>query len=102
MNDKIIRWSSIRLGSIGAILVTGGGASADGAEIKLVHRKPGPYGSPRPAAGQQHVPLLNSIYFELAVEGGDAPDKVLPESVSIRLEPEGGWNRAIPNPNATV
>jgi len=76
--------------SIAAVLLAGAEAAAGGGAVRLVARKPDPYGSPRPGAGQEHVPLRTSIHLQLAVEGGEASDGVLPESVSIRLEPESG------------
>src|SRR5262249_29407924 len=72
-------------------------AVAAGAEIKLVTKPADPYGSPRPAAGQGHVPLRTTFYVELAL-GEKAADAVLPEPVAIELEPEGGAAFAILRP----
>ncbi|MBI3467832.1 MAG: hypothetical protein HY000_32890, partial [Planctomycetes bacterium] len=58
-------------------------------EVKLQTRKHDPYESPRPAPGQENVPLRSSFHVQLAVGGGDAADFILPESVTIELQPGG-------------
>ncbi len=90
MKGKLMRGSLIGLVLVGAVLLAGAESSAGDGAIRLLSRKPDPYGSPRPGKGQKHVPLRTSIYLQLAVDGGEASDRVLPESVSIRLEPERG------------
>src|SRR5262245_56899648 len=65
-------------------------AAAGGADVKLLQKPADPYGSPRPAAGQDHVPLRTTFYVELAPGDAKAADDVLPESVGVELEPEGG------------
>ena len=68
------------------------------AEVRLVRKKHDPYGAPRPAMGQENVPLLTTFYVQLAAEEGGASDEVLPESVSITLQPEHGEKFAILEP----
>jgi len=85
-----MRGSLVGLVSIVVVLLAGAESPAGAAAVWLLSRKPDPYGSPRPGGGEEHVPLGTSFYVQLAVEGGEASDRVLPESVSIRLEPEGG------------
>src|SRR5262245_33689005 len=70
-------------------------APAVPAEVKLISRNHDPYGCPRPARGQQHVPLRGTFYVELGPGEGGAADPVLPESVAITLQPEGGEAFAI-------
>ena len=94
--DSILR-SLVCVVLIVTILVADS-ASSVGAEIRLLSRKPDPYGSPRPGAREEHVPLGSSIYLQLAVEGSHAPDEVLPESISIHLQPEGGQSLNILRP----
>src|SRR5262245_5894419 len=60
-----------------------------GAEIKLVTKAHDPYGVPRPAPNQQHVPLRTTFYVELGFADKNAKDNVLPESVGIDLQAEG-------------
>jgi hypothetical protein len=64
------------------------GSSAIAAEVKLVSRPHDPYGSPRPAPGQQNVALQTTFFVELAAAG--PADLVLPESVAIELTPDDG------------
>jgi len=90
MKGKLMRCSLVGFVLAGAVLLAGAESPAGDGAMRLLSRKPDPYGSPRPAAGQAHVPLRTSIHLQLAVEGGEASDRVLPESVSIRLEPERG------------
>jgi len=81
-----------------ATILAAGSASSFGAEIRLLTRKPDPYGSPRPGAGEEHVPLGNSFYLQLAVDRSDEADHVLPESISIRLEAQAGQSLEILRP----
>jgi hypothetical protein len=64
--------------------------AARGQEIRLVERKPDPYGSPRPANGAAHVPLRTSICFDLELYQAKASDRILPDSVTLDLQAEGG------------
>lgn len=64
-------------------------AAARGEEIQVLKKPADPYGAPRPAAGQEHFPLRGTVYLELGL-GKGSTDAVLPESVAIELEPEGG------------
>ena len=57
-----------------------------GAEIRMVQRKPDPYGNPRPAAGALHVPLRTSIYLELQLEESVGGDRIIHDSVTISLQ----------------
>src|SRR5947207_2124622 len=64
-------------------------AAAPAAEIKLVTKRHDPYGSPRPAPKQEHVPLRTSFWIVLGLSEKDAKDAVLPESVGIELSADG-------------
>lgn len=64
--------------------------SAMAAEIKLLQKTHDPYGTPRPAPKQQHVPLGTTVYFELATVGAPADDEVIADSIAVQLEPAGG------------
>ena len=55
--------------------------------VQLRTLAPDPYGYPRPASGQANVPLRTSYYIELGV--ADQTDDVLPNSVTMRLTPQG-------------
>lgn len=70
-----------------------------GPAVKLLSRPHDPYGSPRPAPGQEHVPLLTTFYVELGASEGSTADAVLPESVTIELEPNGQQALTILGPN---
>ncbi len=74
---------------LGAALCLAAGYAVLGAELRLLAKPHDPYGSPRPARGQAHVPLLTTFYVELGVDQGNSSDAVLPDSVGIELEPEG-------------
>ncbi|MCR4415903.1 MAG: hypothetical protein NUV77_26105 [Thermoguttaceae bacterium] len=74
---------------LGAALCLGAGNAVLGGELRLLAKPHDPYGSPRPARGQENVPLLTTFYVELGVDQGGGSDAVLPESVGIELEPEG-------------
>ncbi len=72
-----------------AALLTGALAAASAAaDVKLLTKPYDPYGTPRPAPGQEHVPLRTTFYVELGA-GEKGTDEVLPESVAVELEPDG-------------
>jgi hypothetical protein len=83
---------------VAALLLACAAGTASAAEVKLLARAPDPYGAPRPAPGQEHVPLRTTFYVELVTGGPGADDAVLPESVAIELEPEGGAAFAVLRP----
>lgn len=70
-----------------------------GAEIRVVHQKPDPYGSPRPAAGAAHVPLRTSLYFELELKDPAPGDRILPEHVTVSLQRQDGETLEALQPN---
>jgi len=72
------------------LLVVALAASAQGADVQVHKRPHDPYGAPRPAPGQVHVPLRTTLYVELGVGGKGGTDPVLPESVTIELQADGG------------
>jgi hypothetical protein len=59
---------------------------AAGADIKLVRKAYDPYGVPRPAPGQQQVPLRTTFYVELGFADKKATDEVLADSITMELE----------------
>lgn len=77
----VSRWFS------SAVLLASLGAAALASEIEVLSRPHDPYGSPRPAPGQQHVPLRTTFYVELGV--GNARDAIAPESIDVELQPDG-------------
>ncbi len=87
---NLLRWL------VGVLVIPWVFSAASGAEIKVLSKAHDPYGSPRPAPGQQHVPLLTSFYVELGV--GGSSDTVVPESIGIELEPKGQPALAILRP----
>jgi hypothetical protein len=72
--------------------------TAWGAEIKLLTRPHDPYGVPRPAPGQDHVPLRTSFYIELGLSDKKTDDNVLEESIILDLEPAGAALIAVLQP----
>lgn len=64
--------------------------SASGRQVNLLEQKPDPHGFPRPARGARDVPLRTSFYLELGMPKEAGADVVAPETVAIRLQPEGG------------
>jgi len=84
---------------VGAIVLFCAGMGSLGGEIKLLSKPHDPYGSPRPAPGQQHVPLLTTFYVELSVGQRGSSDAVVPESIRIELEPKGGRAFAVLRPD---
>src|SRR5689334_2896024 len=73
-------------------------AAAVGAEIKLVTKPHDPYGVPRPAPGQQHVPLRTSFYVQLGFADKNPTDVVLPDSVGIELQADGAEPQTLLRP----
>ena len=71
------------------------GTSAPGGEVVLETREHDPFGYPRPAPGQSDVALRTSFYLQLGLKPPAADDAVLPDSVSLRLQPEDGDEMAI-------
>lgn len=83
------------------LLVVSSAAAAEqepSGEVRLVRKKHDPYGSPRPAMGQEHVPLRTTFYMQLAAGSEASPDEVLPESVSLTLQPKCGEAVAVLKP----
>ena len=72
--------------SFGAGRPTGVLAQTPSTEVTLVTRHPDPYGVPRPAAGEQHVPLKTSLYFELGTLPDTPGDSVDPDSVEVAIQ----------------
>jgi hypothetical protein len=68
------------------LLLVFGAVPLSGAELRLVHRKPDPYGSPRPARGAVNVPLRTSLYFDLELKDAAPGDRLLPDSVTVGLQ----------------
>jgi hypothetical protein len=88
-----------RTTALTALLTAAVAVSAGAAEVKLLTKPADPYGSPRPAPGQEHVPLRTTFFVELGVPEKAAADAVLPESVAIELEPDGGPAVAVLKPD---
>lgn len=72
------------------VLLLCGVVSAQAQQIEMLQKKQDPYGFPRPGRGEENVALLTSFYFELAMKDQPSADTVLPESVQVELQPEGG------------
>ncbi|MBI3463353.1 MAG: hypothetical protein HY000_09880, partial [Planctomycetes bacterium] len=68
---------------------------AFGQEVQLTRRTADPYGSPRPAAGAEHVPVRTSVWFELELHDAEPSDRILTDSVTLDLQPENGSARPI-------
>jgi Glycosyl hydrolases family 39 len=91
-NGRNCLWSLLVWGFVAA-------CTARGDDIKLITRPHDPYGVPRPGPGQEHVPLSSSFYIELGMSEKGSSDVVLPESVAVELQPEGGEAFALLRPN---
>ena len=65
-------------------------ASVRAEPIRLLTQEHDPYGFPRPAPGQENVPLRTSFFFELGFDRPDSPDRVVADSVAVTLQPQGG------------
>ncbi len=74
---------------LAGLVATFGWSGADAA-VRLVRQKADPYGIPRPGPNEVHVPTRTSLYLELTTDSPPHQDRVLPESVSLRLEPAEG------------
>lgn len=81
----MIRLSAVE--ALGLILVISSAVPAGAARIELLRQAPDPYGYPRPADGQRHVPVRTSFYFELKPPSPDDP--VLTSSVQLVLAETG-------------
>ncbi len=97
-----------RVGAV-ALVAACASVAARGAEIEIFKRPADPYGTPRPAPGEEHVALGTSFWIELATVRPKATDRkapippaaadaVLPESIAVELEPEGGAKIAVVQP----
>ena len=71
---------------------------AGAAEVRLLERPLDPHGSPRPARGSDHNPLRTSLYVEIAVHPPGAGDAVDPDTVTVRIGPEGRPARPLVDP----
>ena len=56
--------------------------------VKLLSQPHDPYGFPRPGPGQKDVPLRTSFFLELGISE-KTTETVLPDSVTISLQPTG-------------
>ena len=85
-----------RFGSVAALLVAIIiGFPVWGGEVRIVERKPDPYGSPRPARGATQVPRRTSMYFELELAGAQATDQILPDSLTVNIQAAEGATRKL-------
>jgi hypothetical protein len=82
--------------AVGIVLAVGLWAAPLGAQsIRLVERRPDPHAAPRPWRAARDVPLRTSLYFELSLTGGAADDRLVPDSVTLRLEAATGQVREV-------
>ncbi len=79
---RIPRWSFV-------IVVLASVSGACGQRVAILTQNHDPFGFPRPGAGHTDVPLRTSLFLELGIEKPEPADAVLPESVSITLQPDG-------------
>jgi hypothetical protein len=77
-----------------AFLVSTLAAPVWGGEIRVVQRKPDPFGSPRPANAAAQVSTRTSLYFELELKDAAPGDRILAESAALSLQADQG--EAIP------
>ena len=89
---------------IAASLISEFTSPVQGAQVRMLSKKHDPYGAPRPAMGQENVPLLTTFYAQLTAGDDSSSDEVLPESVSITLKADDGEAFAIlePGPRFTA
>jgi hypothetical protein len=66
------------------------GSSLKSDEIQLFRARPDPYGYPRPAPGETHVPVGTSLFFGIGFKGKQFTDTVLPDSVSVQMRADDG------------
>ena len=59
-------------------------------EIQIIRAKPDPYGYPRPAPGESNVPVATSFFLQIGFDDKNTTDTILPDSVSVRISPDGG------------
>jgi Glycosyl hydrolases family 39 len=83
---KTTNFAGLFILAVGALL----GSSSLAQQIQLVERPPDPHGSPRPARDARDVPIKTSIYLELGTPAHANSGEVSPESVSVRLQEQGG------------
>ncbi len=78
-------------------------AGSGPAAVQLVRRKAEPYGIPRPGPEEKNVPLRTSFYIELQLgPGAAADDRLLAESVAVRLSDPDGRSRALLGPGCKL
>ena len=58
--------------------------------IQLLHEKSDPYGCPRPASGEAHVPVGTSFFIEVGFTEQKTTDRLLPDSLTVRIGPRDG------------
>jgi hypothetical protein len=86
MRGKLSGAAAVLILSLGPLATV----SCFGQAVKLVERAPDPHGSPRPFRDARDVPLRTSLYLELATPPGAKAVDVNPDTVSVRLRPDGG------------
>ena len=65
-----------------AALVACLASTAQAQQIRLLHEKSDPYGCPRPASGEVHVPVGTSFFTEK-----ETTDRMLSDSLTVRIGP---------------
>ena len=75
-----------RLGLVGCFFLTDMAWAGD---LLLLRRNPDPYGWPRPAPNQQHIPIDTSLYLQVGFKDKASTDAVLKDSMTVRLGPVG-------------
>ena len=65
-------------------------SEAQAQNTQPLQAKADPYGYPRPAPDETHVPVRTSLFFELGFNDENTTDAVLADSVTVRIGPQGG------------
>jgi hypothetical protein len=73
-----------------AALLAGLASLAGADDLQLLRSKPDPYGCPRPAPGEVNVPPETSFFFQLGFQNRDTDDAPSPDSLAVRIRPQGG------------
>ena len=72
-----------------AVMLLSLASVADAQGLRLLRAKPDPYGYPRPAPGEINVPVATSFFLQIGFKETNTTDVVLPDSVAVRIGPDG-------------
>ena len=77
---------SLWLFSVWVVILLFSSSTGNAQEIRILQKKPDPYGYPRPAPGEKNVPMATSFFLQLGFDDKDVNDTILTDSIAVRID----------------